>query len=285
MASPQVENGHIKIANELWDALVKYRLPGEQMQCLMVILRQTYGWNKKIDAIALSQFVEKTGLAKSSVIRALKGLQDKQIITVYKNVNAVYKNVNAIASTYQINKDFQNWKPVYKKVTVYKKVNERLQKSKSSFTKMYPTKDTITKDTITKDKLHYVGQDEGVPEKGNDQIPYQEIISYLNQKTGTQFKHTTKPTQRHIQARWNEGFRLEDFHTVIDVKVSKWLHDPKMSDFLRPETLFGTKFEAYLNEAKSLTSNLRGVMSDTGIKNLEVMNSWLQKEQQKESVS
>ena len=45
-----------------------------------------------------------------------------------------------------------------------------------------------------------------------------------------------------------EGFTLEDFKTVIDIKTKKWLHDDKMRDFLRPKTLFSTNFEGYLNE-------------------------------------
>lgn len=79
-------------------------------------------------------------------------------------------------------------------------------------------------------------------------IPYGEIVSHLNQATGKNFRPTTKTTQRHIRARWAEGFRLDDFKAVIDRKAATWGTDAKMMDFLRPETLFGPKFEAYLNE-------------------------------------
>lgn len=79
-------------------------------------------------------------------------------------------------------------------------------------------------------------------------IPYREIIAYLNDKTGKKFHWNTKETQKHIRARWDSGFRLEDFKRVIDIKTLKWKTDPKMCDYLRPETLFGTKFESYLNE-------------------------------------
>jgi uncharacterized phage protein (TIGR02220 family) len=81
-----------------------------------------------------------------------------------------------------------------------------------------------------------------------DNIPYAEIIDYLNQKVGTNYRHTTKRTQTLIKARWNEGFTLDDFKTVIDKKTAEWLNDPKMSKYLRPETLFGNKFEGYLNQ-------------------------------------
>jgi uncharacterized phage protein (TIGR02220 family) len=77
-----------------------------------------------------------------------------------------------------------------------------------------------------------------------------EIITYLNEKAGTEFKVKTKGTIRHIGARLNEGFTLEDMKLVVEHKVLKWKDDPKMSEFLRPETLFGTKFEGYLNTAR-----------------------------------
>jgi len=77
-------------------------------------------------------------------------------------------------------------------------------------------------------------------------LPYQEIIEYLNQKAKKKFRVVDK-TRKLIQARFNEKFTLEDFKKVIDNQTVKWLNDPKMADYLRPETLFGTKFEGYLN--------------------------------------
>jgi uncharacterized phage protein (TIGR02220 family) len=79
-------------------------------------------------------------------------------------------------------------------------------------------------------------------------IPYVEIINYLNDVANKNFRSTTKKTKDLIKARWNEGFRFEDFKKVIDNKVKDWKHDPHMNKYLRPETLFGTKFESYLNE-------------------------------------
>lgn len=83
----------------------------------------------------------------------------------------------------------------------------------------------------------------------NIYIVVQEVVSYLNEKSGKDFKTKTKSTISHIKARVKEGFTVDDFKKVIDIKVSKWKNDPKMKDYIRPETLFGTKFEGYLNEA------------------------------------
>ena len=78
--------------------------------------------------------------------------------------------------------------------------------------------------------------------------PYKEIIDYLNEKTSRNYKHTAKANQRVIKARMNEGYTLEDFKTVIDKKYDEWNNDTKMKKFLRPETLFSTNFDRYLNE-------------------------------------
>lgn len=81
-----------------------------------------------------------------------------------------------------------------------------------------------------------------------DHIPYQEIMSYFNQQAGTSYRASSKATQRLISARTNEGFTVDDFKKVIDIKVANWKDDPKMSKYLRPQTLFSNKFEGYLNE-------------------------------------
>ena len=75
------------------------------------------------------------------------------------------------------------------------------------------------------------------------------IISYLNNKCNKNYKDNTKNTIKHIKARLEEGYTEDDFYSVIDYKASQWLNDSKMSDYLRPDTLFGTKFESYLQSA------------------------------------
>ena len=81
----------------------------------------------------------------------------------------------------------------------------------------------------------------------NNNNIYKYIVEYLNEKANKNFKPTTKKTQSLINARIKEGFTLDDFKKVIDTKCSQWL-GTEMEKYLRPETLFGTKFEGYLNE-------------------------------------
>ena len=78
---------------------------------------------------------------------------------------------------------------------------------------------------------------------------YKDIIDYLNEKSKKHFRVVTQ-TKKLIDVRLKEGFLIDDFYRVIDNQCSKWLNDPKMSDYLRPQTLFGTKFESYLNATK-----------------------------------
>lgn len=75
---------------------------------------------------------------------------------------------------------------------------------------------------------------------------FKEIIEYLNLKAGTNYKASSKKTQTCIHARLKEGFTIEDFQTVIDKKCAEWI-GTEYEKYLRPETLFGTKFESYLN--------------------------------------
>lgn len=83
-------------------------------------------------------------------------------------------------------------------------------------------------------------------DKEIDKDNYIYIVDFLNEKAGTNYKSSSKKTQTCINARLAEGFTLDDFKNVIDKKCSEWL-GTDMEKYLRPETLFGTKFEGYLN--------------------------------------
>lgn len=112
-----------------------------------------------------------------------------------------------------------------------------------------PLLDYLTKDNLQLDNLTGNNNNDN---KNNIYI----IVDYLNEKAGTHFKPNTAKTKSLINARLKEGFTVEDFKTVIDKKVEEWKNDVQMSKYIRPETLFGTKFEGYLN-AKSCTGTTR----------------------------
>lgn len=72
-------------------------------------------------------------------------------------------------------------------------------------------------------------------------------VVYLNQVANKRYKFVDK-TKRLLLARFKEGYTLEDFKQVIDIKTAEWKDSPEFSKYLRPETLFGSKFDGYLNQ-------------------------------------
>jgi phage replication O-like protein O len=141
MANPQKEHGYTAIANELFDALCSIRVNGEARQVLDVIFRKTYGFNKKEDRIALSQFVENTGMSKPKVCRSINKLKDMNLIVVTKKEND--------DNIFRVNKDYVTWRALPKKETIKSFPKKEIivpQKGKASFPKKGHTKDNTTKD-------------------------------------------------------------------------------------------------------------------------------------------
>ena len=93
--------------------------------------------------------------------------------------------------------------------------------------------------------------------KENNNNIYSLVIDYLNKKASTNYRATTKNTQSFINARVSEGYTVEDFKKVIDSKSKEWLNTD-FEKYLRPATLFGSKFENYLNEANKKTPTAIG---------------------------
>jgi len=107
-ASPQLENGYTKLANELLDALINAGLTSRQWAVFMAIVRKTYGFNKKADDIGLSQLANMTGIAKAHVSVAVRELESRRIIT---------REAGHFGHRLGINKNHRAWKEVTKSVT------------------------------------------------------------------------------------------------------------------------------------------------------------------------
>ena len=112
-------------------------------------------------------------------------------------------------------------------------------------------KNRIDKNRIDKNRIEEEKSNNNLSCKQDD-VPYKEIINYLNNKIDSNYKHTTNKTKELIRARFEEGFKFDDFKIVIDKKSETW-KNTDMQKYLRPQTLFGTKFESYLNEKISLS--------------------------------
>lgn len=107
-----------------------------------------------------------------------------------------------------------------------------------------------TQDRLGKDRL---GEDsiDNMSVKTDDVIPYSEIIEYLNEKTGRSFRNVDA-NKKLIKSRWNDGYKLDDFKTVIDNMVANWsgkeFDGTPAENYLQPKTLFSNKFDSYLNQ-------------------------------------
>jgi len=79
MANPQLENGYTRIANELLEAIIRFPFNGSQLRLFLFLIRKTYGYQKKVDNISISQFVKATGLNRRTVVRELKRLEEMNV--------------------------------------------------------------------------------------------------------------------------------------------------------------------------------------------------------------
>lgn len=87
----------------------------------------------------------------------------------------------------------------------------------------------------------------------SDNKPIYEICGYLNTKCGTRYRASSEQIKKLIFQRLSEGFTIDDFKKVIDTKSSSWMNT-EFEKYLRPQTLFGNKFESYLNEKNPIAS-------------------------------
>lgn len=210
MSGPQKENGFVPICTEVLEALIRYRIPGEQRQCLDFIIRKTYGYNKKEDRISNSQFVESTGLNKANVCRALRELSKKKLII---------KNDNTVPTTYRFNKHYSEWEQLSKKTTVVNIATGGVKKDNKSLSKVTDTIDKI--DNIT------IDNNNAVPLKAKPACPYSEIIQHYHEILPEMpaVKVLTDARKAYIKARWNEHGQSIEWWVQYFTEIKK-------SDFL-----------------------------------------------------
>ena len=243
--------GWVKIHREIGDKPIWLESTSDQRSVLMALLMMVnYEPNKwewqgeQYECMpgqvvtSLQKIAEKSGKGVSiqNVRTALKRFEKLGFLTNEStNKNRLITIVNW--GVYQGSDDEPN-----------KQTNRQLTSNQQAANKQLTTiKNIRTKEVKNKEIKDSVGQEKP------DTIPYGEIIDYLNQKAGKSFKHTAVANKKIIKARWNEGYRLEDFKRCIDNKVVDW-KDKTFKDgtdadkFLQPSTLFGNKFDQYLNQ-------------------------------------
>lgn len=107
MASPQLENGYIRISSEFADILAKTDLSGSELRIILAVMRKTWGWHKKKDRISLSQLAKMTLLEPRQTRRVLAGLVQRGVIIRESDRD---KNVPSNINILGINKDYETWK-------------------------------------------------------------------------------------------------------------------------------------------------------------------------------
>lgn len=179
---------------------------------------------------------------------------EEMLATLFgKNVNTVRLALTTLASFNMIDLSndgliaISNWEK-HQNVEGMEKVREQNRlRAKKHYEKKKNSNVSLTLDVTQPNATDIDKELDKERDIDKEKIPYSDIIKYLNEATSKSFKVTQKWKDL-IKARWNEGQRLDDFKKVIDVKTNQWLNNQEMNKYLRPATLFGNKFDDYLNE-------------------------------------
>lgn len=321
MANPQIENGFLRIANEIAEALSTVSLSASESKLLWVVLRKTYGWNKKEATISVTDIQKLTGLDRRNASRAKAKLIRRNIInqaSAYLKLNKDYDSwdTGKAVSGYIYRDTRPRWFPpagfpykdshdthcewcckilkfeetnshhiiptslggsdvpanrarlcfschkqahdLIKSVvnsddmssiqTMYRQFVSLLSSAQTQYMSSLKTIEVSSQMTPNKDILKDTPKD--ITKDSNvekDKIPYSEIISDLNEVLGTKYRDKTEETRQAIRRWWKQGFQLEDFKAVHRIKKEEW-GGTEQAVYLRPSTLYGPKFENYLNQ-------------------------------------
>lgn len=212
--------------------------------------------------------------APKSIMRMIGAKEDDMKVLVAKQFVIPFESGVVVIKDWKIHNYIQNDR--YKPSTLPERDLLNIQKDKTYTLKSDVSRiDTeciqtvsIGKDRLGKDRIGKVrlGKDrigkvsiDTLCHVSHDDVDksHFEIIEYLNLKTGSKFKATTKPYVQAIRSRLKEGYTVDDFKTVIDKKCREW-KGTKLEKYLTPKTLFApSHFDTYLN------SNEMAAMTDT----------------------
>lgn len=206
------------VAGILLGQIVYWNMPNEKGESKLKVKKNGEYWLAK----GREDWYEEICITAKQYDRAIKILIDKGFVEVNR---FKFDGAPTIHIKLNINKVTERVKSIFTNGEVRNEPlgNLELDQTVKSLTE-------ITTETTTEIKEYIV-----------------EIVNYLNSTCEKNYRTSTKKTQTLIKARLAEGYTVEQFKKVIDIKKSHWFKDPNMDEYLRPETLFGTKFESYLN--------------------------------------
>lgn len=237
--------GWIKLHRELINHPIWQNSTPEQKVVLITLLcmanhkKNKWEWMGKEYVVQEGQFI--TSL--DSIVKACgKGISKQNVRTAINRFEKLNFLTNESTKTGRLI-TIANWGKWQTLVDVSNKAINR----KSTNNQQRPNKELTPNKNVKNEENTYIV----------------EIVSALNRACKTNYRSSTKETQKLITQRLSEGFTLDDFYKVIETKSAQWLGNDEMKKYLRPQTLFGRNFEAYLNEATSGRENkeLRKIVS------------------------
>lgn len=194
MSSPQVENGYTRIANELLDAIVRYPFTRREYAILFLIIRMTYGYNKKEDAISFWQIAEITGINRSDVSKSIAELVAKNVVK--KTENGRFSHGQSIPFL-AVNKHYKQWVTVIKTPTV-KTVSETPTETVGELSTVGETPPSVN-------HLSTVGE---TPTETVGESPQEPSVKHHTHKD---IKNNKDIPKRHIQkSTLPDGFGISD---------------------------------------------------------------------------
>ena len=214
---------------------------------LLIRLSLKYGTDK---VVINDESIAELIMPKSTLYRLLGGLLKREYLQRDPKNGNYCVSVSEMIPVSPKNETVQSQIPKNETEGPEREERTKEEKDNAEENSIYIYNQGVKGNDKEKEKKKEKAGDEG-PERFTEQ--YREIIGYLNEKTGKRFSARSRANQAHMSARLKEGFTVEDFKRVIDIKWFQWHGDAKMVKFLRPETLFSQKFDRYLNEDKVVT--------------------------------
>ena len=218
----------------------------DSVKVLLERFEKKYGiiiFSKETSEIAIKNYLRHSIIkggapVRDCLIKEMKAVKNKELIaTVFAHIKN-YEDLNETVKKIILEYEEKNGELHYCNEKENDNDNDNDNENEVSY--------HVSSNVSSNDSLKVNSPAKAEPHKSHSHY-YKEIIDYLNEKANTNYRHNTKATQGLIKARLNEGFTIDDFKKVIDNKCAEWLNEPKMIMYLRPQTLFGNKFESYLN--------------------------------------
>ena len=176
------------------------------------------------------------------------------VMTIRRTITSLEKqNLILIANYNKAGFDKTRWYSI--NYPVVESVNRRCVQNEQTICSKRTDGSVQNEQTNTRDYTENTTENISMSDK-SDAAPYKTIIEYLNNKVNKRFSYKSESNRKLIKARFNEGYKLEDFIKVIDIKTNEWINDKKMKSYLQPSTLFrGSNFDKYLNQELPELSN------------------------------